>query len=113
MPLWRRSRPNEPIESGAAAPMGGGLLARAETAPSPSAAESRLVDGRGADRGSFFRSSDDGGDDYPGAEVATLKAEEELWEARQASERRGGAAAHSTNKTYRLPWHSSVSYMYT
>ena len=76
--------------------MGGGLLTRAETVPSPSAAESPLVDdGCGGDHGTFFCGSGDGGGDYPGAEVATLKAEEELWEARQASERRRGGSGGS------------------
>lgn len=70
--------------------------------------------GGGSDRGSFFCGS--GGDeDYPGAEVATLKAEEELWEARQASERTAGGGrsrgrsrggSRPMNKKYCLPRHS-------
>lgn len=72
--------------------------------------------GGGSDRGSFFCGSD-GDNDYPGAEVATLKAEEELWEARQASERTAGGGrsrgrSRPMNKKHCLPRHSFVSYIH-
>ena len=97
MPLLRR-RPDESIQN--AIDLG---LARAGMTLSPSAEERPLVHGGGGDRSSFCCGSE-GGDSYPGAEVATLKAEEELWEARQAS--KNGRGGRSLNEKY-LPLHSS------